>query len=103
MRAFVERLAGFTALAGCPRPAIYRSAAKVRLFLRDCKDFGLYEPGGPLHGLSAEFAVWLQDLPGTPGRGREPRGTRAAAGRDRPAALGDLPDGCESVVARTCA
>ena len=34
----------------------------MRQFLRECRDFGLYEPGGPLHGLSAEFAVWLQDL-----------------------------------------
>lgn len=30
--------------------------------MRECRDFGLYERGGPLHGLSAEFAIWLQDL-----------------------------------------
>ena len=81
-------LGGFIARAGCRRRRYYRSAGKVRQFLRECRDFGLYEPGEPLHGLSGEFAVWQQDLRRpAQGRGRRRRGPGAAAGGDRPAAL----------------
>ena len=51
-------------------------AGKLRQFLRECRDFGLYEPGEPLHGLSAEFAVWRQDL-------RRPRKDEDADGEGR--------------------
>ena len=66
VRAFVERLGRLHRAGRLPETTFRRSAGKVRLFLRDCKDFGLYEPGAPLHGLSAEFAVWLQDVPRRP-------------------------------------
>ena len=62
VRAFVERLGRLYRAGRLPDTTYYRSAAKVRQFLRECRDFGLYEPRGALHGLSAEFAVWLQDL-----------------------------------------
>ena len=62
IRAFVERLGRLHRAGRLPETTYYRSAEKVRQFLRECRDFGLYEPGEPLHGLSAEFAVWLQDL-----------------------------------------
>lgn len=61
-RAFVEQLGRLYRAGRLPDTTYYRSAGKVRQFLRECRDFGLYEPGGPLHGLSAEFAVWQQDL-----------------------------------------
>ena len=61
-RAFVERLGRLYRAGRLPETTYYRSARKVRQFLRECRDFGLYEPGGPLHGLSVEFAVWQQDL-----------------------------------------
>ena len=62
VRAFIERLGRLHRAGRIPDSTYYRSATKVRQFLRECRDFGLYEPGEPLHGLSAEFAVWLQDL-----------------------------------------
>jgi integrase len=62
VRAFVERLGRLYRAGRLPDTTYYRSAGKMRQFLRECRDFGLYEPGGPLHGLSAEFAVWVQDL-----------------------------------------
>jgi integrase len=66
MRAFVERLGRLHRAGRLPDTSYYRSAAKIRQFLRECKDFELYEQGQPLHGLRAEFAVWLQDLPAEP-------------------------------------
>jgi integrase len=65
-RAFVERLDRLHRAGRLADTTYYRAAGKVRQLLRECRDFGLYEPGGPLHGLSAEFAVWLQDLPREP-------------------------------------
>ena len=62
VRAFVERLGRLYRAGRVPDTTYYRSTGKVRLFLRECRDFGLYAPGEPLHGLSAEFAVWQQDL-----------------------------------------
>lgn len=62
VRAFVERLGRLHRAGRLPETSYYRSAGKVRQFLRDCKDYGLYEPGAPLHGLGGEFAVWLQDV-----------------------------------------
>jgi integrase len=62
VRAFVERVGRLHRAGRLPESSYYRSAGKVRQFLRDCKDFGLYEPAAPLHGLSGEFAVWLQDV-----------------------------------------
>jgi integrase len=62
VRAFVERLGRLYRAGRIPDTTYYRSTGKVRMFLRECRDFGLYAPGEPLHGLSAEFAVWQQDL-----------------------------------------
>ena len=62
VRAFVERIGRLHRAGRLPETSYYRSAGKVRQFLRDCKDYGLYEPGAPLNGLSGEFAVWLQDV-----------------------------------------
>jgi integrase len=62
VRAFVERLGRLHRAGRVPDTTYHRSTGKVRLFLRECRDFGLYAPGEPLHGLSGEFAVWQQDL-----------------------------------------
>ena len=62
VRALLERLGRLYRAGRIPETTYYRSATKLGQFLRECRDFGLYAPGGPLHGLSAEFAVWRQDL-----------------------------------------
>ena len=61
VRACLERLGRLYRAGRIPETTYHRSAAKVGQFLRECRDFGLYAPGEPLHGLSAEFAVWRQD------------------------------------------
>ncbi len=75
VRAFVERVGRLHQAGRLPESSYYRSAGKVRQFLRDYKNFELYEPAAPLHGLSGEFAVWLQDV-------RRPPKTRTTAARD---------------------
>jgi integrase len=63
MRQFVERL-GRLHRAGRVRDThFYRGPTTLRQFMREGREFGLYEPGRPLHGLSAEFAVYAQDIP----------------------------------------
>jgi integrase len=44
----------------------FDAAMCVRQFLRESVMFGLYESGGPLHGLSANFAVHDDDIPVKP-------------------------------------
>lgn len=44
----------------------YEAASCLRQFLRESVMFGLYEAGGPLHGLSADFAVHDDDIPVKP-------------------------------------
>ena len=44
----------------------FDAAMCVRQFLRESVMFGLYENGGPLHGLSANFAVHDDDIPVKP-------------------------------------
>ena len=84
VRGFVERLGRLHRAGRIPETTYYRSAQKLRQFLRECRDFGLYEPGEPLDGLGAEFAVWVQDLL------REPRGEDAdGEGRALPQAVVD--------------
>jgi integrase len=62
VRAFVERVGRLHRAGRLSKTGYYQSPTKVRQFLRECKDFGLYEPGEPLHRLSGEFAVWPQDV-----------------------------------------
>ena len=62
MRAFVERLGRLHRAGRLPETSYYRSVARSASSCVECKDYGLYEPGEPLHGLSGEFAVWLQDV-----------------------------------------
>jgi integrase len=66
VRVFVERVGRLHRAHRVADSTYYRSAAAVRQFLRESRDFGLYEPGAPLHELSAAFAVWAQDLPRAP-------------------------------------
>ena len=63
MRAFVERLRRLHRAGRLSDTTYYRAAPRVRQFLMECRDLGLFEPGEPLHGLSAEFAVSVQDVP----------------------------------------
>jgi hypothetical protein len=63
MRAFVERLGRLHRAGRLSDTTYYRGVPRVRQFLGECRDLGLFEPGEPLHGLSAEFAVWVQDVP----------------------------------------
>jgi integrase len=44
----------------------YEAASCLRQFLRESVMFGLYERSGPLHGLSADFAVHDDDIPVKP-------------------------------------
>jgi integrase len=62
-RAFVERVGRLHRSGRVADETYTRSVPRVRHFLRECRDFGLYEPGEPLHRLSADFAVWQQDVP----------------------------------------
>ena len=59
MRAFVERLRRLHRAGRLSDTTYYRGVPRVRQFLVECRDLGLFEPGEPLHGLSAEFAVWV--------------------------------------------
>jgi integrase len=74
VRAYVERLGRLHRAGRLPETTYQRSAGRARMFLRECKDFGLYEPGAPLHGLRAEFSVWLQDLPSKPAEDADAEG-----------------------------
>jgi integrase len=65
-RAFVERLGRLHRAGRVADGPFTRSVPRLRQFLRECRDFGLYEPGEPLYGLSADFAVWQQDIPKRP-------------------------------------
>ena len=62
MRAFVERLRRLHRAGRLSDTTYYRGVPRVRQFLVECRDLGLFEPGEPLHGLRAEFAVWVQDV-----------------------------------------
>ena len=63
MRQFVERLGRLHRAGRVPDTHFYRGPGNVRQFMRESRDFGLYEPGRPLHGLTAEFAVYAEDIP----------------------------------------
>ena len=63
MRQFVERLARLHRAGRVPDTHFYVGLRKLRQFVREGRDFGLYDPGRPLHGLTAEFAVYAEDIP----------------------------------------
>ncbi len=62
VRAFVERVGRLHRAGRLSKTRYYQRPTKVRQCLRECKDFGLYEPRAPLHRLSGDFAVWPQDV-----------------------------------------
>jgi integrase len=63
MRQFVERLGRLHRAGRVFDSLFYRGPGTIRQFMREGREFGLYEPGRPLHGLSAEFAVYPEDIP----------------------------------------
>jgi integrase len=63
MRRFVERLGRLHSAGRLPDTHFYGGARQLRQFMRESRDFGLYEPGRPLHGVAAEFAIYAEDIP----------------------------------------
>jgi integrase len=62
MRAFRERLGRLHAADRVANTYFYHGPTRVRQFLREGAVFGLFDRGGPLHGLSADFAVLPRDI-----------------------------------------
>ena len=66
MLCFRERLYRLHGAGRLADTYYFDAAMCVRQFLRESVMFGLYESGGPLHGLSANFAVHDDDIPVKP-------------------------------------
>jgi integrase len=63
MRQFVERLGRLHRAGRVFDSLFYRGPGTIRQFMREGREFGLYEPGRPLHGLTAGFAIYPEDIP----------------------------------------
>lgn len=63
MRQFVERLGRLHRAGRVPDTYFYLGPRKIRQFMHESRDFAVYGPGRPLHGLTAEFGIYTEDIP----------------------------------------